>query len=766
MFKMIYNIARTELQMLFYSPVAWLILVVFGVQSGLLFADQLRGMVWTQEMGYSVSGITYRVFVDPMFGGVFSVMKNYLYLYIPLLTMGLVSRELSGGSIKLLYSSPITNFQIIIGKYLSMMIYGFFMVSVLLLLVVCGICTIKDFDIPMVLTGILGLYLLICAYAAIGIFMSSLTSYQIVAAIGTFAVLMILSMIGGWWQEYDFVRDITFWLSINGRCETFISGLICSEDVLYFVIVVCLFLALTIIRLNAVRQKIRFTITLGRNIGVIALACFLGYLSAMPQLMCYYDATATKSNTLTVNSQGIMEKLDGGMTITTYINILDQYGWYATPSFINPDRERFKQYLRFKPDMKLKYVYYYDTTDNASLHKRYPGLTLREKMVEVCRVYGLDTNKFKSPEEIRQIVDLSGENNRFVRQIVRANGEKAWLRIYEDMERFPSERETSAAFKSMAMKLPKVGILAGHGERSYLGNKDRDYSLFANEKTFRYALMNQGFDIDLVQLDREVPGDINILVISDMREWLSPGEEFFLQQYIDRGGNLVILGEPRRREVMSPLFAQFGFEMVPGLLVKRDTNLQADVIISYPTKEAGSIAYDFEGMYNGKYAITTPSVAGLEQVADKGYTVTELFRTDTLGVWNELETTDFVDDTVRLNTTIGEVEKCYPTVVALSRQVEGREQKIILTGDADCISNGEFGRRVHVRTANYSFVLGGFFWLSDNEVPIDVRRPPLPDNKVYVGTTGIKVVKGLYAICIPVILLGLGIFIWVRRKGR
>ena len=66
MFKMIYNIARTELQMLFYSPVAWLILVVFGVQSGMLFADMMKGMVWTQEMGYPLSAVTYRVFADPM----------------------------------------------------------------------------------------------------------------------------------------------------------------------------------------------------------------------------------------------------------------------------------------------------------------------------------------------------------------------------------------------------------------------------------------------------------------------------------------------------------------------------------------------------------------------------------------------------------------------------------------------------------------------------------------------------------------------------
>jgi ABC-2 type transport system permease protein len=64
MFKMIYNIARTELQMLFYSPVAWLILVVFGVQSGMLFADKLTGLLSSQEMGYNIEGSTITIFAS------------------------------------------------------------------------------------------------------------------------------------------------------------------------------------------------------------------------------------------------------------------------------------------------------------------------------------------------------------------------------------------------------------------------------------------------------------------------------------------------------------------------------------------------------------------------------------------------------------------------------------------------------------------------------------------------------------------------------
>ena len=768
MFKMIYNIARTELQMLFYSPVAWLILVVFGVQSGMLFADKLTGLLSSQEMGYNIEGSTITIFAS-RWGGVFTTMQNYLYFYIPLLTMSLVSKELSSGSIRLLYSSPITNTQIIVGKFFSMMIYGLIMIGILFLITLCSWAVVKDFDLPMVLVGLLGLYLLICSYAAIGIFMSSLTSYQIVAAIGTFAVLMVLSMIGGWWQDYDFIRDVTYWLSMPGRSGKFIAGLICSEDVLYFVIVVCLFLALTIIRLNSVRQKIRFVITLGRNIGVIFLACFLGYVSALPTMKVYHDATATKSNTLTPNSQDIVAKLDGSITITTYINALDPgASWYAAPYFLKPDMERFEQYLRFKPDMKLKYVYYYDTTSNPMLDKRFPNATLREKMVEVCKIYGLDSNKFMGPEEIRKIIDLSGENNTFVRQIVRDNGEKAWLRIYNDIQRFPSEKEISAAFKRMVMDLPKVGFVEGHGERSYSGGKDRDYSAFANDKGFRYALENQGFDVTRVSMDQQVPEDINIIVISDMREWFTPEQEANLQQYIDRGGNLFILGEPKRRDVMNNLFAKFGYEMTTGVLVKRDTNLQADVILSYPTKEAAdSIAYDFGFMRRRRMVITTPSTVGLEQIADKGYTVTNMFTTDTIGVWNELETTDFIDDTVCLNPAIGEVEKIYNTVVALSRKVGNKEQKIILTGDADCISNGEFGRRVPTaRASNFSLITGGFFWMSDNEVPIDVRRPALPDNKVYVEKTGSKVIKWSFMIVLPLLLAGIGIFLWIRRKGR
>ena len=68
---------------------------------------------------------------------------------------------------------------------------------------------------------------------------------------------------------------------------------------------------------------------LGKYIGVLLLACLLGYISSRPHLMTYYDATDMKTNTLTPNSQEVIAKLEGGLTITTYVNALDEKDLWA-----------------------------------------------------------------------------------------------------------------------------------------------------------------------------------------------------------------------------------------------------------------------------------------------------------------------------------------------------------------------------------------------------------------------------------------------------
>mgnify|MGYP000283671177 FL=1 len=145
--KTAFNIARVELQVLFYSPIAWFILIMFTFQVGMFFCSTFGGLVSSQAIGNSLpGGLSYHVFSSK--AGIFGIMLGYLYLYIPLITMGLMSRELGSGSIKLLYSSPVSNTQIILGKFLSMMIYGLVLIGILFCYVLFAAFTVKSFDFP------------------------------------------------------------------------------------------------------------------------------------------------------------------------------------------------------------------------------------------------------------------------------------------------------------------------------------------------------------------------------------------------------------------------------------------------------------------------------------------------------------------------------------------------------------------------------------------------------------------------------------------
>ena len=130
--RLILRIARTELAVLFYSPIAWLLLVAFTCQEGFDFMNILTEIVKIKALGNT---ITFSVTAGFVLGlkGIYEVIQETIYLYIPLLTMNLMSREYSSGSIKLLYSSPVSSVQIITGKFVSMVVFALIFVIILAL---------------------------------------------------------------------------------------------------------------------------------------------------------------------------------------------------------------------------------------------------------------------------------------------------------------------------------------------------------------------------------------------------------------------------------------------------------------------------------------------------------------------------------------------------------------------------------------------------------------------------------------------------------
>ncbi|PUZ25778.1 ABC transporter [Chitinophaga parva] len=769
--KTVFKIAKTELLNLFYSPIAWFLMIVFLMQCNLSYIEVLGNNARTQEIG----GIGLRYMFEltsRIFGGRYGVFPNVmqkLYLYIPLLTMGLISREMNSGTIKLLYSSPVKIWQIVFGKYLSMLVYSLLMICMLGILILAGSMNIRHADVGMLLAAAFGFYLLLCAYAAIGIFMSSLTTYQVVAAVATFVMIGFLSYVGQLWQGVDFVRDLTYFLSMSGRTQNMLGGLISSKDVLYFVIIVYIFLGLTILKLRSGMESKPWTVKAARYIAVVLSGVMIGYVTGRPSLAFYYDATANKTRTISEASQKILKTLGKEkVEVTTYNNLLGNYYYLGLPEQRNVLLSLWEPYLRFKPDIDFKFVNYYDTSyDNARMmFASYKGKGVKDIAAQIAKSSDLNLADFKTPQEIHIIVDLRPELNRFVMQ-VKYRGRSTFLRIFDDQFVFPAEPEVGAALKRLLQdKMPRALFLTGELERNVNKTGDRDLITQARATTFRYALINQGFDIDTLDANVSgIPQDISALVIADPRVAFSATVLDKIKHYIDAGGNLIVLAETGKQAVINPLLQHIGVQLMDGTLVQPSDDQSPDLVLAGITPLAAKFTAAIGRQYDDTIPVSMPSAAPLWYTADSGFTVEPLLVTNAKNSW--LKKGKLVADSgaVKFSPAEGDVQQSFATALGLSRKVNGKEQRIVVVGDADVMSNGELSRS-NIQTANFQFNTALFSWLSNGEFPIEATRPDSQDRRVNISTEGVARLKILLVWILPALVLLAGAILLIRRRRK
>lgn len=778
--KTIYNIAKNELRLLFYSPIAWILLVIFFVQCGMAFSEVMSMLLRLKALGQGLNAVTNQIFQDS-WNGVYPNIQGYLFIYIPLLTMGIMSREKTAGTDKLLLSSPVSEVKIVAGKFLSMMFYGIIMLSGLIIQALFCCIVVKDIDAGPVFSGLLGLYLLLLAYAAIGIFMSSLTRYQIIAAVGTIAALFGLNYMTSVGQGIPVIREVAYWLGIAGRASTFIQGMICSEDVIYFIAVIAFFLALTVIKLKAESDRCSKAAITTSYVTAVLVLCCVAFFSSRPAIKAYLDTTRTKICTLSEASQEVMSNLEGPMTITTYVNLLGNDLYTGLPKNYTRDVDRFSHYIRFKPEIKMKYVYYWHPSESNPINnKKFEGLTDQEKAEKMAHINKLNIKKFLSPDQLGELeekLDLETEDYRFLRVIEGGPyGRIARLRMYEDQERHPGEMEITAAMKTLYADLPKVGVLAGKGERDVFNIGEKGYFTFASSYVFRHALINQGFDVQVISIEEDIPEEINVLLIADPQEAYSEEEIARIRKYISEGGNLFIAGKPYNRANLDPVMDEIGLSFMDGILVQNTKDYAQNLTVGDISLDAMKVGKGFASYIRQRNRIAGVNTMAIEtaEAAEKGFEVINMVTTDSLSrknrkVWNELQVSDFENEKAVFNPDKGEKELfSAPIAVALKRTVADKEQRIVVLGNADMISNGELMmQRSGIRGANFSLISESFRFLSNDQFPIYASRPAGPDRDLLYLTREARLwIKWIFNLVIPGLIALFGIFLLIRRKSR
>ena len=225
-------VCTKELYTYFVSPIAYFVCIVFSAISGFLFYVDL---IIASTGDGSGAGVMQALFLQ---------MATILLFLTPVLTMKLFAEERKSGTIELLLTSPITDEQVVLGKFFA---------SWTLLVIMLALTLLFPFltqrfgplDSGVLLSGYLGLILISSCFLAFGLLISSMSKNQIVAALASFGFFLILWLIGALSSRAGPVGKFLSYLSFNEHYNDFSRGVIQLKDIIYYISFTCVCLFAT-----------------------------------------------------------------------------------------------------------------------------------------------------------------------------------------------------------------------------------------------------------------------------------------------------------------------------------------------------------------------------------------------------------------------------------------------------------------------------------------------------------------------------------------
>jgi len=233
------TIARRELASYFHSPMAYVAMALFLVAAGLSFIDDFRPGQ------------------PAVLRSIFDWMVWLLVFIIPVLSMGLLAQEWATGTIETLMTAPVEESDVVVGKFLGAFTFLLVLLApTLLYVVLLEIYASPDYG-P-ILSGYLGILLVGALFLAVGLFCSSLTRSQVVAAVTAAAILAVATIIP-WWASGKATLG-GFWRTaadqaIMSRYTDFSKGIIDLGNVVFFLAATTVFLFLTVKVMESRRWK-------------------------------------------------------------------------------------------------------------------------------------------------------------------------------------------------------------------------------------------------------------------------------------------------------------------------------------------------------------------------------------------------------------------------------------------------------------------------------------------------------------------------------
>jgi ABC-2 type transport system permease protein len=256
------TVAARELRSLFVSPVAYVVLSLFCVLAGLFFVIGVAAFdTWVRQLMQfqAFDQLQELNLNDQLVANFYDTMSVILLILTPAVTMGLFAAEKTNGTQELLLTSPLTIWDIVLGKFLGAALF----VGLLVLLVAAFpllLFLYGDPEVGKTASGLIGLLLVGWTYTAMGCFASSLTRSQIVSFLITLVLLLTLLLLPaiadlGVVGDAEGLGSALRWISTGAHFQQLLKGLVDTADLAYFAVIIGSMLLLTKASVESVRWR-------------------------------------------------------------------------------------------------------------------------------------------------------------------------------------------------------------------------------------------------------------------------------------------------------------------------------------------------------------------------------------------------------------------------------------------------------------------------------------------------------------------------------
>ncbi|MGZ4955432.1 MAG: GldG family protein [Methylobacter sp.] len=432
----------------------------------------------------------------------------------------------------------------------------------------------------------------------------------------------------------------------------------------------------------------------------LALLCLVGALAWLST--CYSsetDITKNNTNSLSQASQKLLESLPDKIQLTAYIK--------KDPGLRSQIAQLVERYKRHKVDLSLAFI------DPDSQPEK-----VRELNVDAT---GAIIVEYQGRTEKLNFIDESSLTNALLQL---ANANERW-----------------------------VTFLTGHGERAPDGIANFDLGQFGKELDRRKI---KAQSINLAAMPA-IPDSSVLLVLSAPAVPLLTGEIELIKRYIRQGGNLLLLSDPGNH-YLDALLQTLGLRQLPGTLVDSSSKLYG---INDPSFVLTS-EYIPHPITQGFQTLTLyPITAALEISEETDFQPVELLKSAAKS-WTE---TGPIAGKILFDADGDEKQGPLAFAYALSRPLtssgQAQEQRIVVVGDGDFLSNAYLGN-----VGNLDMGLRMINWLIHDDRFIDIPAKIATDKSLQLSQINVAVIGFGFLIVIPLLLMGTGFYIWRKRKQR